>query len=245
MIADTLAMPWGTMACRQSDGDGIPVVFLHGSGRDSTDWDATISALPDTLRPYTTDFRGHGLSSVPKSLFTLDNLADDVITFLLHINCSQPWLVGHSLGGMVAMAVAQRAYPLAGLVLVEGWTNMAASYAVFPPEKVRGTLSADAMAAVRRKAAATRARMGETMWEHYWNSVLAFDAADFLATTTLPILEIYGDDHRMPDTERKLSVPANSFITWAWVTQGGHYLPQEQPEELARICGQYIASRQS
>lgn len=237
-----LPMPWGDMAYRMADRSGVPVIFLHGSGCDGADWDAALKRLPDALHPITLDFRGHGHSAVPTEDFTLENLADDVIALLAHLALPAPWLVGHSLGGMVAMSVARHGIPVSGLVLVEGWTSMAASYAAFPWERPRGTLAPVAMAGVRAKAAATRHRLGEAMWTHFWDTVLDFDATDFLASATVPILEIYGDDQRASDTERLLAVPANPAINWAWVPRGGHYLPQERPAEVAALCGTFITT---
>ena len=108
------------MACVDSGESGTPLLFLHGTGCDLTDWASVIERLPGSQRSIALDFRGHGQSSVPTKPFTLANLADDVLHLVHAIEIQEAVLVGHSLGGMVAMEVARRSSRVIGLVLLEG-----------------------------------------------------------------------------------------------------------------------------
>ena len=126
----TLSTSWGQMAYADNGTAEFALLLLHGTGCDSADWEFTIRELPRDVRVVTLDFRGHGQSDVPTEAFELSDLADDVLLLVEHFQLRGVVLVGHSLGGMVAMEVARRSVPVAGLVLLEGWTRMSAALPV-------------------------------------------------------------------------------------------------------------------
>jgi pimeloyl-ACP methyl ester carboxylesterase len=115
-----LAMGWGRLAFSDTENAGCPTVFLHGTGCDRADWQETFDGLSDKVRIIAPEFRGHGLSEVPRERFTLEDLVDDVLALVQALDLERPLFVGHSLGGMVAMALARKTENVAGLVLLEG-----------------------------------------------------------------------------------------------------------------------------
>jgi pimeloyl-ACP methyl ester carboxylesterase len=84
------------------------------------------------------------------------------------------------------------------------------------------------------------ARFPPAVWSRLAESGQAYDARAFLASARIPILEVYGDVGRTPETQLRLEVPPNPNITWAWVAGAGHYLPHEKPAEVAEICRRAI-----
>ena len=229
-----LDVGWGQLACSDSQGAGPCLLFLHGSGCDSRDWDPVVAALPPGLRVVLMDFRGHGQSSVPSSPFDIYDLARDAAFLLEHLEIPKATLVGHSLGGMVAMETTRRTSRVQGLVLVEGWTSLLAAGA-FAEGRFYGGLQAATVEAIKEKSARTRSRFSSELWDHYWNSVSRFDALDVLESARMPVFEVYGEMGRTPETVANLRVPSNPLIQWRWIP-GGHYLPIESPQALARIC---------
>lgn len=91
-------------------GADPPLVWLHGLGRSST----TLAhvAVDERLRARRSllvDFLGFGISDRPEGFsYTLDQHADTIATLLEGLGISQCALVGHSLGGAVAVLVAAR-----------------------------------------------------------------------------------------------------------------------------------------
>ena len=236
-MADTMReieTDWGRMAWRDTGGEGLPLLLLHGTGCDNEDWGGVLGHIEGSVRCVATEFRGHGDSSVPAHPFTLEDLADDALLLLEHLELERALLVGHSLGGMAALAAARRSSRAAGLVLLEGWVRLSAS-ATFGPDHHYGGLAASKVQRIVAKSERTRARFDPDIWNGFWRSVEEFDAWDFLATTAVPIVEVLGDVGRVKDHERLLG-PANPAIRWAWVAGAGHYLPHERPHEVARIC---------
>jgi pimeloyl-ACP methyl ester carboxylesterase len=136
-----LETDWGSLAYSDSGGTGLPMIFLRGMACNSNDWSGVIAALPRGPRLITLDFRAHGESDIPVSQFGMSDLADDVLRLADQLGLAKLLIVGHSLGGMVAMALAMRSPRVAGLVLLEGWTSLAAAAQAFPGRHLLGGLS--------------------------------------------------------------------------------------------------------
>jgi pimeloyl-ACP methyl ester carboxylesterase len=226
---------WGDLAYYQRPGTGTPLLLLHGTGCESLDWADTVAHLPEEYHLVAIDFQGHGESDVPTHSLTLDDLARDTAALIDHLSMDGVVLAGHSLGGMVAMAAAERCDRVAGLVVLEGWTNLRAAEA-FAPDRFYGNLSSEAVDRIQRKAQHTMDRFTPKAWQAFWESVLAFDGTEFLNHAQIPILEVYGEKGRLPETEKGLLVPATPWIDWTWVPDAGHYLPHERPRDVAQAC---------
>jgi pimeloyl-ACP methyl ester carboxylesterase len=96
-------------------GHGPPIVLLHGFGGAATNWTLVAPGLLPLGRVLVPDLPGHGGSSaLPAPSHTLDPVADRVAALL-----DEPaYVVGHSLGGVVALRLASRHAELVrGLVL--------------------------------------------------------------------------------------------------------------------------------
>jgi pimeloyl-ACP methyl ester carboxylesterase len=90
----------------QERGRGIPVILLHGFPFQQTIWDSFAEKLSKSFRVFTVDLPGFGKSPILDLPFTVDEVGQQIIAWIeendLH-NCA---LVGHSLGGYVALSVA-------------------------------------------------------------------------------------------------------------------------------------------
>lgn len=236
-----LTMGWGKMAWSDTGGDSVPLVLLAGTGCDTPDWRGVLAALPASRRVVSLDFRAHGRSSTPAEGFTLQDLADDAMALLAHLRVERAVLVGHSLGGIVATAAAARSPgPVAGLVLLEGWTNTGAEHA-FEGDRVHGALGRAPVSRIRRKFDRTLERLGPAGLAALRASVVAWDGLPFLRRATIPVLEVYGDMGRTAETLARLSIPDNPAIELRWIEGAGHYLPHERPQEVARLCEEFAA----
>ena len=231
-----LPTSWGEMAYADSGGTGCTFLFLHGTGCDSKDWMSVIDFLLSDQRSITIDFRGHGKSSVPSDPFTIDDLAADVIHLIDTLNPQRVVLVGHSLGGMVAISVAQRCPLVSGLVLLEGWTSLSSAGSAFGSGRFYGSLSDAQKTNLQHKSEETRSRFHPDVWNRFWTTVREFDGYSYLETSSIPIYEVFGEMGRNEFTEHKLHIPPNPIIQIVWLPNAGHYLPHECPEAVAEIC---------
>ena len=89
------------------DGAGHPLVLIHGVGMDLTMWDAQTAALGRHLTVIRYDMLGHGGSAMAPGA-TLTDFVDQLRRLLDHLAADQVFLVGFSMGGMVAQAFAIR-----------------------------------------------------------------------------------------------------------------------------------------
>src|SRR5262249_1761779 len=88
-------------------GQGRDVVLLiHGFGGDLTNWLFNHEALATARTVYALDLPGHGESTKDVGTGTLTELAQVVAAFMDAVGISSAHLVGHSLGGAVALALA-------------------------------------------------------------------------------------------------------------------------------------------
>jgi pimeloyl-ACP methyl ester carboxylesterase len=107
------------------EGDGLPVLLLHGWACDSHDWSWQIPALLAGHRVIALDHRGHGRSSAPAGSYRPQVLADDAAALLRHLEAGPAVVVGHSMGTVVSSALAVRHPELVrALVLVDPVYNV-------------------------------------------------------------------------------------------------------------------------
>lgn len=95
------------------------VVFLHGLSQSRTTWASFLPPLRERFRLVRLDQRGHGESSHATGTYVLDTYLADTIAFLEEIVRGPSFLVGHSLGGVIAHGVAQQRADLVTGVLLE------------------------------------------------------------------------------------------------------------------------------
>ena len=98
--------------------DGIPVLFIHGNGASATFWEETMLALPTGYRAIAPDLRGYGdTEPLPvDATLGMGDMVDDVLAMIDALDLAAYHVVGHSMGGGVAMKLAM-ARPAAVLTL--------------------------------------------------------------------------------------------------------------------------------
>ncbi len=89
----------------QKFGEGRPVIILHGLFGSARNWQGIARSLAENHHVITPDLRNHGQSPHENTMSYID-MADDVITLCDYLNLNDVILIGHSMGGKVAMTVA-------------------------------------------------------------------------------------------------------------------------------------------
>lgn len=257
-----MAGPTALHVCDSEKGARC-VVLLHGYLESLLVWEEFVPYLYKEVRVVTLDLPGHGISVVTDEVHTMDYLADTVAEALRALGIGRCTLVGHSMGGYVALAVCER-HPelLEGLVLLSSTPN------ADTPEKAENRRREIALVRAGKKellarvapaagfAAQNRARMQdeiEDLAEQVFitedDGIIALlggmierrDQNEMLRNTTVPHLFILGrKDDYIPVEAAEAMVAAHPEARVRWLEESGHMGFLEEPEATAEAILEFI-----
>lgn len=92
------------------EGEGYPLLLIHGFCNDLTLWDEVRIELAKHYRVLAIDLPGHGNSPFPGPPITFPKVADAVATWLESKGVQECVVIGHSMGGYVTLTLAEN-YP--------------------------------------------------------------------------------------------------------------------------------------
>ncbi|MET3292377.1 UNVERIFIED_CONTAM: pimeloyl-ACP methyl ester carboxylesterase [Brevibacillus sp. OAP136] len=107
MDMKTIRVAERTIAYRE-EGSGPALLLLHGFCGSHAYWDKVVPELAKEYRVLATDLPGHGGTSHVEGAETIDAMADEVKLLLDQAGVDKVILLGHSLGGYLALSIAQR-----------------------------------------------------------------------------------------------------------------------------------------
>src|ERR1700753_3326410 len=87
-------------------GQGPPVVLIHGVAGRASQWDHTMQLLAEHHTVVAPDLLGHGDSAKPRGDYSLGAHASGIRDLLIGLDIERASVVGHSLGGGIAMQFA-------------------------------------------------------------------------------------------------------------------------------------------
>ncbi len=237
----------------EETGLGEPVVFIHGSfSRGDSAFTAQIPAFARTHRAIFPDLRGHGRTVAISFPWETPQLADDIVLLLDKLEIAQAHIVGHSMGGDVAMYCAVR-HP----ARVASITSIASTGVVsdevrkyvrnYRPENLCETRHARFLARIRDDH--TLAHKGD--WQAFLTETIkncerypCFTAAD-LQGISMPFLLLYGDRDTTINPEEVAELRKNiPHFTAHIVEDADHYLhmPKRQPGAVNRIILDFLCA---
>jgi pyruvate dehydrogenase E2 component (dihydrolipoamide acetyltransferase) len=244
-------------------GDGPQaVVLVHGFGGDLTTWLFNQEALATGRRSVIAlDLPGHGGSTKDVGGGSLDELAAAVGQFLDGLGLERPHLVGHSLGGAVAAAVAaDHPARVASLVLIapaglgpeingaflDGFVEAESRRELKPvlellfadPDVVTRQLTEEVLKTKRIDGVddALRTIAGAC----FPDGRQAVDVSARLAGLDLPVLAIWGVQDAVVPTAHAAALPASARVEL--IENAGHQPQMESPHEVNRLIGEFLES---
>lgn len=96
----------GHRVCFRLAGSGPLILLVHGITGSSEQWVPVMDALRDRYRVFAPDLLGHGQSAKPRGDYSLGAYASGIRDLLIGLNAEPATVVGHSLGGGIAMQLA-------------------------------------------------------------------------------------------------------------------------------------------
>jgi pimeloyl-ACP methyl ester carboxylesterase len=231
-------------------GAGIPLVLIHGFPLDRSIWKDVTPLLESNFDLILPDLRGFGKSVAGTSVWTMNDLAEDITCLLDHLGIESAYLAGHSMGGYVALAFAKM-HPrrVRGLALVASQT------AADAPEKQEDRLAqakrigsegiSETAAGMTTKLSADVRIQGivrELMLKQepagFIGSLHAMagreDTLSVLTGSAFPVILIHGDADSLIPVQRardiQVAVPrARLFL----IPGSGHMPMMEAPQKVA------------
>lgn len=100
----------GHKVCFRLTGSGPLIVLLHGITGSSAQWVPVMDVLRDRFTLFAPDLLGHGESAKPRGDYSLGAYASGIRDLLIGLDAERATVVGHSLGGGIAMQLAYQ-YP--------------------------------------------------------------------------------------------------------------------------------------
>jgi len=241
-------------------GAGPDLVLLHPAGLDHIFMESLAQRLSADHRVLSVDLRGHGRSPDAPPGTTLGDLADDVHETVSHHCPDGAAILGISLGGMVAQALAL-AHPRSVSALVLCGCTGTFDDALRPMLRERG-LSAerDGMAAVvdatldrwftpaERHGALARATRERLLadrvenWSATWHAIAGHDALPRLGGVTMPTLVVAGElDQATPLAAAQRLADAIPGARWACLRGAPHMMQMEAGEALSNLAREFLA----
>ncbi|HOI73871.1 MAG TPA: alpha/beta hydrolase [Syntrophales bacterium] len=90
----------------EASGAGEPLVFLHGLGSSTRDWERQMEFFSRCFQVVAFDNRGHGRTDKPRGPYSVRQFAGDAAAFLKAVGTVPAHVVGLSMGGMTAFQLA-------------------------------------------------------------------------------------------------------------------------------------------
>lgn len=224
------------------DQPAFPLMLIHGAGGSSRHWELMLQHLPSPIAPVVVDLPGHGSSDV-EAYDLLHQSIEAIEALMIREAPGRCWtLVGHSLGGLLALKVAlDRRVPVMGL----GLLNTAAMIAVNPRvvRMLTSTLDTDDEQLIHQGFAS---ETGETVVKLVTddlhrsrlrpNSFDAIEAMDLRADVTnlaIPVVVIWARHDPVISARKSRTMAAAISQAKAVETDGGHYSHLERPAVVA------------
>jgi pimeloyl-ACP methyl ester carboxylesterase len=92
----------------EQQGLGNPVILLHGFPMSHLVWKDFAPRLASNFTVYTPDLPGFGQSKILQSPFSIGDIADKLLEWIESNQIKKSVLIGHSLGGYVALAMIEK-----------------------------------------------------------------------------------------------------------------------------------------
>lgn len=261
-IGHIVHLAGGDLQVREDGSAKAPaIVLLHGFAASMHWWDGVLGALSAQHLVIRFDLLGHGGSAKPSSGYTMEHQAQLVEEALTQLGVHRALIVGHSMGGLVATALATRDRALvAGIVLIDSPPTSGAgklpfvARLVFVPvlgQALRQIISNGMVEKALQEAFVPAFKLPHQFVSDFWrmtytsyvssssdsDAYLKRESLDSRLTAIgLPVLALYG-------TEDKLVSPSSVHADYTRVpgaqvvaiSRAGHSPMVEKPSATSRL----------
>jgi pimeloyl-ACP methyl ester carboxylesterase len=178
----------------------------------------------------------------PPSDPSIPQFSQDVLCLADELGLKTFFVGGNSLGGMISIDML-RLCPdrILGAIPIEGWTSWQASVSAFGGDTT-STLTAEQHNYIGQVRRELLDRWEPTLRDKYGAMWKKWDGWETLATTQVPVLEVWGDRKRPRPSREKLRIPDRDNIRVEWIAGASHSLLIEAPERLAELINRFVVA---
>jgi pimeloyl-ACP methyl ester carboxylesterase len=247
----------GVVLAYDDVGSGYPpLVFVHGAACNRRFWSQQVPRFCSAHRVVTVDLRGHGESDAPSERYTVRLFADDLASTCTQLRIESPVVIGHSLGGLVALDFAST-YPdhVGAAVLIDPPLLPPGGRAEVVRALVAGLRGPDPNSALRayfaglfldryddaattawilEQAVLTEPHVTSSLWEE---SLVSWDDEAALRECRVPLLYI---DAGTPNANLARAVKLCPGLMTARTIGSGHFSPLVVPEQVNAVLDCFL-----
>jgi 3-oxoadipate enol-lactonase len=241
-------------------GTGQPLVFIHGLGSSTRDWESQVPEFSRSYKVITFDLRGHGQSDKPEGPYHIPMFAADLARLLQALGIGSAHVAGISLGGAVAFQFSLD-YP----ATVKTLTIVNSAPTLGDPEQARqeverrvGIVQQHGMRAMGQALSQNlfpkpeHATLRETFVERWaendprayieaTRSMLGWNVMDKLSSIHCPTLVIAADQDYSPVAVKEAYVKLMPTARLVVISDAHHATPIEQPQKFNAALAQFLA----
>ena len=234
--------------------DRRPVLLLiHGAAGSHLDWPPQLRMVED-MASCAVDLPGHGRSAKPGRA-SVSGYADDVLALAESLKLTGIIVVGHSMGGAIALEIAlKNPAAVTGLILVATGARLKVNDALLDlvtgdyneaVQLITGMAwSQDAPAGVVERGRELMLQCDPAAVEMDYQACNGFDVMARLGSLTVPTLVLSGTEDRLtPAKYGEFLAEQIPGAEYASIDGAGHMLAQEQPDRVAAAITEFAHRR--
>jgi 3-oxoadipate enol-lactonase len=249
----------------ETHGKGIPLLFIHGLGSSSKDWELQITEFAKFYQVILVDLRGHGQSDKPQDPYTISIFVNDIICLIKSLGFSSVNIVGISLGGMVALQLAVHAPQLVRTLIVVNSCPAIVPKTIMDRLRLSTRIALVHLIGIRNTTYVIsrklfpkpeQALLRNTMVERWsqndrkvylnsYRAVIGWSVMEKLNIIDCPTLVITGDRDYIPMSLKKECVSRITKADLLVITDSGHATPVDQPEKFNKALFEFLTKHQS
>ncbi len=221
-------------------GTGSCLVLVPGTWGSAQTRGQFIENLDPDLRLVCVALAGQDDNWPPPEHPSIPQFSEDLVSFADKLGLKKFFVGGNSLGGMIAIDML-RLCPsrLLGAIPIEGWTHWEVLENAFQGD-TSNTLNENQRQFLKEVRSKLLDRWDPQQSAEYGTMWKRWDGWETLASTLIPVLEIWGDRGRARPSREQLRIPERENIQLEWIPGASHNLLIEAPERLAELINRFV-----
>lgn len=244
----------GTQLFYTVEGEGMPVILMHGWGCNHSTLKSIEAQLTPGFKVYNVDFPGFGGSNEPSAVWGVEEYTSLIEDFARQEHIESPILLGHSFGGRVGILFASR-NKVHKLILVDAAgvkprRSLRYYYKVYSYKAIKHALlfflgkkrGETALNSYRAKVGSSDYSNASPMMRAILSKVVNEDLKSVMPRIACPTLLIWGaNDTATPLADAKIMeklIPDAGLVSFDGV---GHYSFLENPYQFAAVLKSFLS----